>query len=142
MRPRILVMGISGAGKTTFINELKNYNGDFVHLNNDRVRKVITAGIGFSTEARLRQAEVMGDLVSIINESDVNVIADFICPLKEGRSIFKPTHIFWIDRKSERFPDTTAIFVPPTPDECEELYVVTESNWTESIKQIAYRLLL
>ena len=137
MRPRILVMGISGAGKTTFVDELKNYNCNFVHLNNDRIRKVVTRGLGFSKLDRLRQAEVMSDLVSIINESWVNVVADFICPLKESREIFKPTHIFWIDRKSERFPDTTAIFVPPTQDECEELYVVTESNWTESLQKIA-----
>ena len=137
---RILVMGISGAGKTTFVEEFKTINREFVHLNNDRVRKVITAGIGFSTASRIRQAEVMGDLVSIIGESGFIAISDFICPLQRCRAIFKPTHLFWINRISDRYPETTAIFEEPTQLECKslgcKLYTVTEESWRDSLLEL------
>jgi adenylylsulfate kinase len=43
-----------------------------------------------------------------------NVIADFICPTSEARSLFPADYIIWVDTiKKGRFDDTNAMFVKP-----------------------------
>ena len=42
------------------------------------------------------------------------IIADFICPYNEGRKIFNPDVIIWMDTiKEGRFDDTNKMFVKP-----------------------------
>ena len=42
------------------------------------------------------------------------MIADFICPIPEGREIFAPDFLIWLDTiKEGRFEDTNKLFVAP-----------------------------
>ena len=43
-----------------------------------------------------------------------NVVADFICPTSEARSLFPADFTIWVDTiKKGRFDDTNAMFVKP-----------------------------
>ena len=55
----------------------------------------------------------MSDLADKLIKDGFYVIADFICPTREAREIFKPQFIIWLDTIEEkgRFDDTNQIFV-------------------------------
>lgn len=114
---RILVMGLPGAGKTTIANELsKKFNTlnlNALFLNADNVREQFNDW-DFSTEGRIRQATRMRELADNAHNNPKYVIADFVCPLPEMRSIYSPDYVIWVDTISYgRFPDTNLLFVPP-----------------------------
>ena len=47
-------------------------------------------------------------------EEGHNVVADFICPTPEARSLFPADYIVWMDTiKKGRFEDTNQMFVKP-----------------------------
>jgi adenylylsulfate kinase len=85
---------------------------DAVWLNADRVREEANDW-DFSIDGRLRQAKRINDLA---NKSNADyVIADFIAPTKESRSIFNPDILIWVDTvKSSKYPDTDIMFENPT----------------------------
>jgi hypothetical protein len=116
--------------------------GRFIHVNNDYVRSTINKHLDFSIASRLKQAETMHYISSIIEDGNAVPIADFICPLKESRKIFQPDVVVFVNRNAPtRFLDTARIFEPPTPEEAEELgytlYIVDENNWHEQVQKIA-----
>ena len=90
---KILIIGLPGAGKTTLAIELKKkLNASW--LNADKVRKKFNDW-DFSRKGVLRQAKRMK---SLAKKSKKNfVIADFICPYEEGRKIFKPDYLIWMN---------------------------------------------
>ena len=108
----ILVMGLPGAGKTTLANELApKLNAK--RLNADEVRKAANDW-DFSEEGRTRQAKRMSDAALKLKSEGHNVIADFICPTPEARSLFPSDYIVWVDTiKKGRFDDTNKMFVKP-----------------------------
>ena len=108
----ILIMGLPGAGKTTLANELaKLINAK--RLNADEIRKAANDW-DFSEEARKRQAKRMSDAALKLKNEGSNVIADFICPTPEARSLFPADYIVWVDTiKKGRFDDTNQMFVKP-----------------------------
>ena len=108
----ILIMGLPGAGKTTLANELaKLINAK--RLNADEIRKAANDW-DFSEEARKRQAKRMSDAALKLKNEGSNVIADFICPTPEARSLFPADYIVWEDTiKKGRFDDTNQMFVKP-----------------------------
>ena len=56
----------------------------------------------------------MADLAKKQKLEGYNVIADFICPTPEARSLFPSDYIVWMDTiKKGRFDDTNAMFVKP-----------------------------
>ena len=66
------------------------------------------------------------------------VIADFICPTREARKIFKPQFIIWLDTiEKGRFDDTNQIFVSP---EKYDLRVNTKD--AEKWAKLAYKMIL
>ena len=113
----ILIMGLPGAGKTTLANELAPMI-NAKRLNADEVRKAANDW-DFSKEGRTRQAKRMADLAKKMQDEGDYVIADFICPTPEARSLFPADYIVWVDTiKSGRFDDTNKMFVKPEKYDC------------------------
>ena len=108
----ILIMGLPGAGKTTLANEL-NKLIESKRLNADEIRRAANDW-DFSEEGRTRQAKRMSDAALKLKSEGNNVIADFICPTPEARSLFPADYIVWVDTiQKGRFDDTNAMFVKP-----------------------------
>ena len=119
--PKILVMGLPGAGKTTFAQELKELLQAQL-FNADIVRKMADDW-DFSYEGRLRQAQRMRDLCKA--STSKFVIADFVAPLDAFRSVFNADWVVWIDTLLEsRYNDTNKMFAAPTQYD----FRITEKN--------------
>lgn len=115
MSQRILIMGLPGAGKTTFAEALRKQLWEegrtVTWLNADEIRSTYNDW-DFSHDGRIRQSKRMRDLAD--NSTNDYVIADFVAPLPEMRHNFKADWTVWIDTiKSGRFEDTNKAFVIP-----------------------------
>jgi adenylylsulfate kinase len=108
----ILIMGLPGSGKTTLANKL----GSMINakrLNADEVRKEANDW-DFSEEGRTRQAKRMADFAKKLKDDRNYVVADFVCPTPEARSLFPADYIIWVDTiKESRFDDTNKMFIKP-----------------------------
>ncbi len=105
-------MGLPGAGKTTLANELAPLL-NAKRLNADEIRKAANDW-DFSAEGRKRQAKRMAEHAIKMKQKGNYVIADFICPTPEARSIFQADFVIWVDTiKEGRFEDTNQMFVKP-----------------------------
>ena len=123
-------MGLPGAGKTTLANELApKLNAK--RLNADEVREAANDW-DFSEEGRTRQAKRMADFALKLKEEGNYVIADFICPTPEARSLFPSDYVIWVDTiKEGRFDDTNKMFVKP---EKYDIHVTTQDAQLWSLK--------
>ena len=129
----ILIMGLPGAGKTTLANELATLIKT-KRLNADEVRRAANDW-DFSEEGRKRQAKRMSDTAAKLKSEGNNVIADFICPTPEARSLFPADYTIWVDTiKKSRFDDTNAMFIKP---ENYDFHVTTQDAkfWAKKIKE-------
>ena len=110
-------MGLPGSGKTTLANELASLL-NAKRLNADEVRKKANDW-DFSAEGRIRQSKRMSDLAKKLKDDGSYVVADFICPTPEARSLFPADYIIWVDTiKEGRFDDTNKMFVKPKKFDC------------------------
>lgn len=130
---KVLIMGLPGAGKTTLANMLvPRLNG--VHFNADAVRANVNKDLGFAHEDRIEQARRMGWLCDRVVEAGTYAIADFICPTKNTRDAFGDACVVWIDRiKKSRFPDTDALFEPPSHWDIRVAPEGTPAYWAEEV---------
>ena len=124
-------MGLPGAGKTTLAEELApKLNAK--RLNADEVRKQANDW-DFSEEGRKRQAKSMADFALKLKNQGNYVVADFICPTPEARSLFPADYVIWVDTiKEGRFDDTNQMFVKP---EKYDFHVTTQDAkvWADKI---------
>lgn len=112
---RILIMGLPGAGKTTFAKALRErlwQEGRTANwLNADAIRQQYNDW-DFSQEGRVRQSKRMRELADA-STTDY-VIADFVAPLVEMRNNYKADWVIWVDTIREgRYADTNAMFQEP-----------------------------
>jgi cytidyltransferase-like protein len=113
MRRKILVMGLPGAGKTTFANVLAPLLNAVV-FNADAVRANLSKDLGFSHDHRIEHARRMGWMCDRVVEAGGTVIADFVCPTPDTRASFGDAFVVWVDRiDAGRFEDTNRLFVAP-----------------------------
>ena len=101
----ILVMGLPGAGKTTLAEEI----------------------------APKLKAKRMADFALKLKNQGNYVVADFICPTPEARSLFPADFVIWVDTiKEGRFDDTNQMFVKP---EKYDFHVTTQNAkvWADKI---------
>jgi len=131
----ILIMGLPGSGKTTLASELATLI-NAKRINADEVRKEANDW-DFSEEGRKRQSKRMADLANKKKQEGNHIIADFICPTPEARTLFPADYIIWVDTiKKGRFDDTNAMFVKPIKFD----FHVTTQNAKEWAKQIAEKI--
>ena len=105
-------MGLPGAGKTTLADELAPLL-KAKRLNADEIRKAANDW-DFSEEGRKRQAKRMAEHALKLKNDGNYVVADFICPTPEARSLFPADFIIWVDTiKEGRFEDTNQMFIKP-----------------------------
>ena len=106
-------MGLPGAGKTTLASHLVPLL-KAKWLNADEVRKEANDW-DFSAEGRVRQAKRMWSKAKEYKSQGHDVVADFVCPTPEARSLFPADYIIWVDTINEgRFDDTNKMFVKPS----------------------------
>lgn len=117
MAKKILIMGLSGSGKTYFAQRLIDFlKVDDTSLsidwfNADKIREKFNDW-DFSIEGRIRQSIRMSDLANCSEKS--LVIADFIAPLAQMRANYNPDLIIWMDTvDSSKFSNTDKIFETP-----------------------------
>ena len=124
-------MGLPGSGKTTLANALAPLL-NAKRLNADEVRREANDW-DFSEEGRKRQAIRMADIALKLRKDNNYVVADFICPTPEARSLFPSDYVIWVDTiKEGRFDDTNKMFVKPDKY---NFHVTTQDakNWAPKI---------
>ena len=124
-------MGLPGAGKTTLASHLVPLL-KAKWLNADEVRKEANDW-DFSAEGRVRQAKRMWGKAEEYKNQGQNVVADFVCPTPEARSLFPADYTIWVDTINEgRFDDTNKMFVKPSKY---DFHVTTQDakNWAPKI---------
>ena len=137
---KVLVMGLPGAGKTTFARVLAP-ELRAVMFNADEVRANISKDLGFSLEHRIEHARRMGWLCDRVVEAGGVAIADFVCPTPETRAAFGEAFVIWIDRISVgRFEDTNKLFVPPERYDVRVLNKDSPELWVSRVRALVERL--
>jgi adenylate kinase family enzyme len=119
MTVKVLIMGLSGAGKTSTAVKLQDHlaKSGFtpVHVNSDRVREA-TDNWSFDYEGRIDATKWMVKTANqILNESKIDVIIyDTIACLQEQRDILDADITLFLDTaKSSKYADTDAAFERP-----------------------------
>lgn len=134
---RILIMGLPGSGKTTLaeklVEDIKATGRGVEWLNADQIRETADDW-DFTEEGRTRQAERMAEFASDAEAVNYVVVADFVCPTDQLRTIFNPDIVVWMDTITEgRFEDTNQIFEKPENYDYHVIAFSDNNRWSELI---------
>ena len=120
MTVKVLIMGLSGAGKTATAVKLQDHlaKSGFtsVHVNSDRVREA-TENWCFDDAGRIAASKWMVKTADqILDESKIDVVVyDMIACLQEQRDILEADITLFMDTvKSSEYADTDADFERPS----------------------------
>jgi adenylylsulfate kinase len=123
-------MGLPGAGKTTFSQELVKrlmLTHKVAWFNADTLRKEFNDW-DFTPPGRLRQVERMREMAET-SEADY-AVCDFVCPTDEYRNVFDADITVFMDTIEEgRFDDTNRLFKRPKFYS----YIVTDWKQTDEV---------
>ena len=111
----ILVMGLSGSGKTAFaemiVKEFDKREIPVTWFNADEIREEFDDW-DFSDDGRSRAAKRMRDLVDA-SETEYNVV-DMIAGTLKQRLLLKADYVVWMDTiENSQYEDTDAVFAKP-----------------------------
>jgi adenylylsulfate kinase len=124
-------MGLPGSGKTTLaLNLFALLSPEALWLNADEIRTKFNDW-DFTEEGRLRQSRRMREIADVSNRD--YIIADFVCPLPEMRSIYAADYTVWVDTiHSSIYENTNCVFEAP---EYYNLHVTTQdaAKWSKII---------
>ncbi|MEF9953053.1 MAG: adenylyl-sulfate kinase [Clostridium sp.] len=89
----IWITGLSGSGKSTIANLLEEnlYNRGYLTyiLDGDNIRKTLNSDLGFENNDRAENIRRVGEVLEILLNIGVIVIATFVSPLEEDREKLK-----------------------------------------------------
>ncbi len=84
----VWIFGLSGAGKTTFAQEIINtMRMPYLHLDGDVVRQSICSDLGFSIEDRLENVRRVANICRLCNDQDISCVVSMITPLQAMRQV-------------------------------------------------------
>jgi len=90
MKSTIWLTGLPCSGKTTICKQLKHkIKGKVIHLDGDVVRNGLCSDLKFSPEDRKENLRRISHLCEILNKEGITVVASFVSPTKDARSIIK-----------------------------------------------------
>lgn len=79
----VWIFGLSGAGKTTFAQEIINtMRMPYLHLDGDVIRQSICSDLGFSLEDRLENVRRVAGICKMCNDQDISCVVSMITPMK------------------------------------------------------------
>ena len=120
MTVKVLIMGLSGAGKTSTAvklqDHLSKHGFSAVHINSDRVREA-TENWSFDYDGRITAAKWLVKTANqILDEAKIDVVIyDTIACLQEQRDILGADITLFLDTvKSSKYADTDAEFERPS----------------------------
>jgi adenylylsulfate kinase len=130
-------MGLPGSGKTTLaeklVEDIKATGRRVEWLNADQIRKAADDW-DFTEEGRTRQAERMAKFAVDAEAMNNIVVADFVCPTVQLRTIFNPNIVVWMDTITEgRFEDTNRMFEKPENYNYRVTAFSDNTRWSELI---------
>lgn len=89
-RPVLWITGIPAAGKTTLgrglVTELRCIGISSDLVDGDEIRQVISAGLGFSKEDRLKNGRRMSWIARLLARNGVVPVVAAVSPYREGRA--------------------------------------------------------
>lgn len=85
----IWLTGLSGSGKSTIANFMKDWRPNYVVLDGDVLRKGLCSDLGFSIEGRKENMRRLVELCELFIDAGHNVITAFISPFEETRQQIK-----------------------------------------------------
>lgn len=109
MSKTIWLTGLSGSGKSTIANEVKNKYPAYVLLDGDVLRNGLNSDLGFSKDDRDENIRRLIEVCKLFNKNGKNVITAFISPFEKIRQ-----------KAKEEIEDCIIVYCGSTIEICEK----------------------